>query len=688
LTALSDSVGTDDLFSPSDAVVARAAKLRAEIQRHDHAYYLENASLISDAEYDSLFRELKAIEVRFPELATADSPTRRVGGAPVQGFAPVRHVVPMLSIETETDSDDSAAFAFDSRVRSALGPEIDLPVEYVAELKFDGLAINLRYEHGVLVQAATRGDGEFGEDVTQNVRTINCIPLRLAGNPPSVLEVRGEVYMRRRDFERYNESQRALGKATLVNPRNGAAGSIRQLDPALAAQRPLSFYAYGLGETQGWIVPKMHSDVLDALAAFGLPVCEHRELVRGPEGLASFHSRIREARDKLEFDIDGVVYKVNSLALQQRLGFVAREPRWAIAHKFPAEEVLTVVEAIEFQVGRTGAITPVARLAPVFVGGVNVTNATLHNEAEIRRKDVRVSDTVIVRRAGDVIPEVVGVVIERRRSSSTEFAMLSNCPICGSAIERPEEEAIARCSGGLFCPAQRKEALLHFAGRRAMDIEGLGDKIVDQLVDNGLVKTPADLYKLGLLAMVNLERMAEKSATNILAAIEKSKTTTLARFIFALGIRNVGEATAKDLARHFGNLDALMAADIDRLQQVPDVGPVVAASIARFFAEPHNVEVIEQLRAAGVNWPEGEPSAVANSPIAGKTFVLTGTLPTLTRDEARDMIEALGGKVAGSVSKKTDYVVAGAEAGSKLDKAQALGVSILDETQFRELVKT
>jgi DNA ligase (NAD+) len=686
LTALSDRAGTDDLFTPSDAVVARAAWLRTEIQRHDHAYYRENTSLISDAEYDDLFRELKAIEAKFPELTTPDSPTHRVGGAPVQEFAPVRHVVPMLSIETETDCDDSAAFAFDNRVRSFLGPEFDLPIEYVAELKFDGLAINLRYEHGVLAQAATRGDGETGEDVTQNVRTIHCIPLHLVGNAPPLLEVRGEVYMSRPDFERYNEKQRALGLTPLVNPRNGAAGSIRQLDPVLAAQRPLSFYAYGLGETRDWNLPKTHSDVLDALAAFGLPVCEHRAVVREAEGLAAFHSRTRLARDKLPFDIDGVVYKVNSLALQQRLGFVSREPRWAIAHKFPAEEMLTLIEAIEFQVGRTGAITPVARLASIFVGGVNVTNATLHNEAEIRRKDIRVGDTVIVRRAGDVIPEVVGVILERRRSSRIEFAMLSNCPICSSAIERPEEEAIARCTGGLFCPAQRKEALLHFAGRRAMDIEGLGDKLVEQLVDNAIVKTPADLYKLGLLAMANLERMAEKSAANILAAIGKSRQTTLARFIFALGIRNVGEATAKDLARHFGNLDALIAADADCLQQVSDVGPVVATSIVRFFAEPHNVEVIEQLRAGGVHWPEGESVAVVNSPIAGKTFVLTGALPTLTRDEAKDMIEALGGKVAGSVSKKTDYVVAGAEAGSKLEKARDLGVSILDEMQFRELL--
>jgi len=673
-----------------------AERLRREIERHNHAYYVLDAPTIPDAEYDKLFRELQALEAAHPQLVSADSPTQRVGGKPLPGFDQVRHVVPMLSIRTETDTEPTGARAFDARVRRELGlTDADPVIDYAAELKFDGLAISLRYENGVLVQAATRGDGETGEDVTQNIRTVHRIPLHLEGGAPLVLEVRGEVFISRPDFERYNEKQRTLGRSTLVNPRNGAAGSIRQLDPAIAAERPLSFYAYGLGECRGWLLPATHGEVLDALAAFGLPVCEHRAVVRGADGLIAFHARIREARDALPFDIDGVVYKVNSLALQQRLGFVTREPRWAVAHKYPAEEALTTVEAIELQVGRTGAITPVARLAPVFVGGVTVTNATLHNEGEARRKDVRIGDTVVVRRAGDVIPEVVSVMLERRPTKDlfggeplhSAFALPKTCPVCGSAIERPEDEAIARCSGGLFCPAQRKAALLHFAGRRAMDIEGLGDKLVEQLVDNAIVKTPADLYKLGLLAMANLERMAEKSTTNILAAIEKSKTTTLARFIFALGIRNVGEATAKDLARHFGNLDTLMAADIDGLQQVSDVGPVVAASIARFFAEPHNIEVIEQLRATGVTWPEGAPSVVASSPIAGKTFVLTGTLPTLTRDEAKDMIEVLGGKVAGSVSKKTDYVVAGAEAGSKLDKAQALGVTILDESKFRELLE-
>lgn len=673
----------------------RIAALRREIEQHDHAYYVLDAPTIPDVEYDRLFRQLQALELEHPQLISADSPTQRVGGKPLPEFSSVRHGVPMLSIRTETDTEASGARAFDSRVRRELEVNVaDAAIEYAVELKFDGLAISLRYENGVLVRAATRGDGETGEDVTQNIRTVRRIPLHLKGNVPALLEVRGEVFISRPDFERYNARQRALGRTALVNPRNGAAGSIRQLDPAVAAERPLSFFAYGLGECQGWAMPATHSGVLDALAKFGLPVCEHRAVVFGAEGLIDFHAKVRAMRDGLSFDIDGVVYKVNSLSLQQRLGFVTREPRWAVAHKYPAEEALTTVEAIEVQVGRTGAITPVARLAPVFVGGVTVTNATLHNEAEARRKDVRIGDTVIVRRAGDVIPEVVSVVVEKRPGNDladggrmqAAFELPKNCPVCGSAIERPEDEAIARCTGGLFCPAQRKQALLHFASRRAMDIEGLGDKLVEQLVDNAIIKTPADLYKMGLLAIVNLERMAEKSAANILAAIEKSKTTTLARFIFALGIRNVGEATAKDLARHFGSLDGLISADSDRLQQVPDVGPIVASSVVRFFAEPHNIEVIEQLRAAGVNWPEGAPMESVSSPIAGKTFVLTGALPTLTRDEAKEMIEALGGKVAGSVSKKTDYVVAGAEAGSKLEKAQGLGVAILDEKQFRELL--
>ena len=669
---------------------ACAAALRAEIARHDHAYYVLDAPTIPDAEYDRLFRELQALEAAHPALRTPDSPTVRVGGKPLAQFPPVRHRVPMLSIRTETDTEASGAFSFDARVRSALKLEdADPPVEYAAELKFDGLAISLRYEQGLLVQAATRGDGETGEDVTSNVRTMKAVPLRLRGEAPPVLEVRGEVYMRRADFERLNARQAEAGEKTFVNPRNAAAGSIRQLDPAIAARRPLSFYAYGLGDVEGWQVPDTHAGVLDAIADFGLPVCAHRAVVQGAQGLADFHARIAGLRDSLPFDIDGVVYKVNARALQQQLGFVTREPRWAVAHKYPAQEAVTLLRDIEVQVGRTGALTPVARLEPVFVGGVTVTNATLHNQDEIDRKDVRIGDWVIVRRAGDVIPEVVAPVVERRTTELPRFVLLERfpvCPVCGSHVVRGEDEAVARCTGGLFCPAQRKQALLHFAGRRAMDIEGLGDKLVDQLVDAAIVKTPVDLYRLGVLALANLERMGEKSAQNLLAAIEKSRATTLARFIFALGIRNVGEATARDLARHFGKLDALMAADLDALQRVPDVGPIVANAVAAFFAEPHNREVIEQLRAAGLHWEEGEPAAAAAGALAGKTFVLTGTLPTLTRDEAKALIKARGGKVAGSVSKKTHYVVAGAEAGSKLDKAQALGVAILEEDGLLRLL--
>ena len=669
---------------------ACAAALRAEIARHDHAYYVLDAPTIPDAEYDRLFRELQALEAAHPALRTPDSPTVRVAGKPLAQFPPVRHRVPMLSIRTETDTEASGAFSFDARVRSALKLEdADPPVEYAAELKFDGLAISLRYEQGLLVQAATRGDGETGEDVTSNVRTMKAVPLRLRGEAPPVLEVRGEVYMRRVDFERLNARQAEAGEKTFVNPRNAAAGSIRQLDPAIAARRPLSFYAYGLGDVEGWQVPDTHAGVLDAIADFGLPVCAHRAVVQGAQGLADFHARIAGLRDSLPFDIDGVVYKVNARALQQQLGFVTREPRWAVAHKYPAQEAVTLLRDIEVQVGRTGALTPVARLEPVFVGGVTVTNATLHNQDEIDRKDVRIGDWVIVRRAGDVIPEVVAPVVERRTAELPRFVLLERfpvCPVCGSHVVRGEDEAVARCTGGLFCPAQRKQALLHFAGRRAMDIEGLGDKLVDQLVDAAIVKTPVDLYRLGVLALANLERMGEKSAQNLLAAIEKSRATTLARFIFALGIRNVGEATARDLARHFGKLDALMAADLDALQRVPDVGPIVANAIAAFFAEPHNREVIEQLRAAGLHWEEGEPAAAAAGALAGKTFVLTGTLPTLTRDEAKALIDARGGKVAGSVSKKTHYVVAGAEAGSKLDKAQALGVAILEEDGLLRLL--
>ncbi|MFO7543684.1 MAG: NAD-dependent DNA ligase LigA [Thiobacillus sp.] len=677
----------------SSDVLARVTALRRDIEHHNHAYYVLDQPTIPDAEYDRLFRELQALEAHHPELVVPDSPTQRVGGKPLDGFVPVRHAVPMLSIRTETDTEASGAQAFDARVRRELGrDESDPPIEYAAELKFDGLAISLRYEDGVLVKAATRGDGETGEDVTQNIRTVHAIPLRLkTESPPAVLEVRGEVFMRRKDFERYNAKQREAGKPALVNPRNGAAGSIRQLDPAMAAQRPLSFFAYGLGEVQGWReAPDTHSKTLDALAGLGVPVCGERIIGKGAAALIAFHDDIAARRDSLPFDIDGVVYKVNRFDLQRELGFLTREPRWAVAHKYPAQEQLTTVLGIDVQVGRTGALTPVARLAPVFVGGVTVTNATLHNQDEIDRKDVRVGDTVIVRRAGDVIPEVVAAVIDRRpEPPPARFNILEaypTCPECGSHVVRLEGEAAARCTGGLVCPAQRKQALLHFAGRRAMDIEGLGDKLVEQLVERGLVHTPANVYGLNLETLAGLDRMAEKSAANLLAAIESSKATTLARFVFALGIRNVGETTAKDLAKHFGSLDRLIAASEDDLLGVRDVGPIVAQSILQFFSEPHNLDVVNAMRASGVKWPESEGLSHAAGTLAGKTLVLTGTLPSLTRDAAKDMIESAGGKVAGSVSKKTDYVVAGEEAGSKLAKAQTLGVTILDEAALRALL--
>ncbi len=679
-------------------ITRRVHKLREQIRFHDHRYYVMDAPDIPDAEYDKLFRELQALEAQHPDLVTPDSPTQRVGGNVLDGFAPVRHAVSMLSIRTETDISDGGAIAFDARVRKELGlKDSDAPVEYACELKFDGLAINLRYERGVLVQAATRGDGETGEDVTQNVRhAIHQIPLSFEGSYPSVVEVRGEVYMTRPDFERYNERQREHGLPTLVNPRNGAAGSIRQLDPALAARRPLSFFAYGLGEVQGDWKPETHKEILDQLDAWGFPVNGERRLNYGAQGLVEFHRDIAAKRDQLPFDIDGVVYKVNSLALQAQLGFVSREPRWAVAHKFPAEEQITVVRDIDIQVGRTGKLTPVAKLEPVFVGGTTVSNATLHNEDETRRKDVRIGDTVIVRRAGDVIPEVVGVVPdpsmppgERKEEDRFDLFKLlhGHCPVCGSAIVREEGEANWRCTGGLFCPAQRKQALLHFAGRRALDIEGLGDKLVEQLVDQQLVHTPADIYKLDLATLANLDRMGEKSAQNLLAAIAHSRQTTLARFIYALGIRNVGEATAKDLARHFGKLQNLLRADEDQLQQVADVGPVVAQSIVAFFSEQHNVDVIQALLDSGVAPKESEGDPEQYLPLAGKTFVLTGTLG-IARDEAKEKLEVLGAKVAGSVSKKTDYVVAGAEAGSKLDKARELGVAVLDEQQFLALLES
>jgi DNA ligase (NAD+) len=678
---------------PESAPAKRASKLRAQLQRYAHDYYVLDDPKIPDAEYDKLFQELQAIEAEHPELLTADSPTQRVIGKVLPGFTPVRHTVAMLSIRTETDTEATGAVAFDARVRRELElPDTAPPIEYASELKFDGLAINLRYEAGVLVQAATRGDGEKGEDVTQNIRTIPSIPLRLAGVTAPVIEIRGEVYMRRDQFEALNERQRELiakgakNEKTFVNPRNAAAGAVRQLDPEIARKRPLSFFAYGLGDVQGWDVPPTHSALLDALAKMDIPVSSDRRVVLGAEGLVAFHRHAGALRDSLPFDIDGVVYKVNSRALQQRLGFVSREPRWAVAHKYPAQEQITVVRDIDIQVGRTGKLTPVAKLEPVFVGGTTVSNATLHNEDETRRKDVRVGDTVIVRRAGDVIPEVVGIVLEKRPAKVGEPFDLykklgGKCPICGSAITREEGEVDWRCSGGLFCPAQRKQAILHFAQRRALDIEGLGDKLVDQLVDGGTIKVLPDLYELGLDSLIALDRMGEKSAVNLLAGLESSKRTTLSRFLYGLGIRHVGETTAKDLAKHFGGIDRVMDATPEQLLEVADVGPIVALAIRTFFDQPHNREVVEQLRAAGVSWDENDGTAadVSPKPLAGKTFVLTGALPTLSRDDAKDRIEAAGGKVSGSVSKKTTYVVAGDEAGSKLDKAKELGIELLDE---------
>ncbi len=686
-------MSTPDLFDAAAPRpdTAKAEALRTLLHHHAHRYYTLDAPEIPDAEYDRLFRELQALEAAHPALQMPDSPTQRVGGRVLDAFASVRHALPMLSIRTETDTEASGALAFDARVRRELGlAESDPPVEYVAELKFDGLAMSLRYENGILVQAATRGDGEVGEDVTQNVRTIGQIPLRLPPEAPPLMEVRGEVYMRRDDFESLNARQREKGEKTFVNPRNAAAGAVRQLAPAIAAQRPLSFFAYGLGDItppeQGGPAFETHFELLQTLKSWGLPVVSFVERSLGASELIAYHQRIGALRDTLPFDIDGVVYKVNSLALQRQLGFVTREPRWAVAHKYPAQEELTTVLGIDVQVGRTGKLTPVAKLAPVFVGNVTVTNATLHNEDEARRKDVRVGDTVIVRRAGDVIPEVVAVLPDRRPPGTQVFTMPATCPICGSAAVREEGEVDTRCTGGLFCSAQRKQAILHYAQRRAVEVEGLGDKLVDQLVDAGVVNTLPDLYRLGLTALASLERMAEKSGQNIIAALEKSKQTTLPRFLFGLGIRHVGEATAKALARHFGTLDAVMDASVEQLLEVADVGPIVAQSLRTFFDQPHNREVVEQLRACGVTWEEGAPAARTIRPLAGKTFVLTGTLPTLSRDQAKDLLEAAGAKVAGSVSKKTDYVVAGAEAGSKLDKAHALGVAVLDEPGLMALL--
>ncbi|MGZ9076285.1 MAG: NAD-dependent DNA ligase LigA, partial [Burkholderiaceae bacterium] len=607
-------------------------RLREKIAQADHDYYLLDQPTLPDAEYDRLMRELQALEAEYPELVSADSPTQRVGGAPSREFREVRHAAPMLSLNNAFDEADVTAF--DTRAGDGLrraGRAVD-NVEYACELKFDGLAVNLRYEHGELVLGATRGDGAVGEDVTANIRTIRAIPLHLAKSAPAVIEVRGEVMMFKREFERLNERQRAKEQREYANPRNAAAGALRQLDPRVTAERSLRFFAYGLGELHGAAEPATHSALLDWLLTLGVPVARERAVVDGIAGCLRFYQSIGERRAALPYEIDGVVYRVNSRADQQQLGYVSRAPRFAIAHKFPAQEAITQVLGIEIQVGRTGALTPVARLAPIFVGGVTVTNATLHNEDEIRRKDIRIGDTVIVRRAGDVIPELVAIVPDRRPRDTKGFKMPVRCPVCASQVYREEGEAVARCTGGLVCGAQRKQALLHFASRRALDVEGLGDKIVDQLVDAGLVHAPADLFKLHVDTIAGLERMADKSAANLVAALARARNTTLERFIYALGIRHVGESTARDLARYFGRLEPIISASEEELLQVPDVGPVVAASIARFFAETHNREGIDQLRAAGVHWADAAPMRRAAGPLAGKTFVITGTLPTLKRD--------------------------------------------------------
>jgi DNA ligase (NAD+) len=661
----------------------RVEALRRELAHHNHLYHVKDAPEISDAQYDALFRELEAIEQSHPDWVTADSPTQRVGASPLTELAAVTHRLPMLSLSNAFS--EAEVQGFDRRVREGLDAEV---VEYSCEPKFDGLAVTLAYEDGRFVQGATRGDGYTGEDVSANLRTVRAVPLRLAAaKPPSLLEVRGEVLMLKRAFAELNARQQERGEKTFVNARNAAAGSLRQLDPKLTAARPLTFFAYGIGAVDGWALPDTHSALLEYLESQRFRVAPERDVVRGLDGLLKYYRDVGEKRARLPYDIDGVVYKVNLLRQQTTLGFVSRAPRFALAHKYPAEEATTVVEGIEVQVGRTGALTPVARLKPVFVGGVTVTNATLHNEDEVHRKDVRIGDTVVVRRAGDVIPEVVRVLPQQRPKGAVAFHMPAHCPICRSDVYREEGEAVHRCVGGLVCPAQRKQALLHFASRRAMDIDGLGERIVDQLVEKDRVHTPADLYRLDIDDLAALERMGEKSAANLRAAIDRSRRTTLMRLVYALGIRHVGEATARDLADHFGRLDAIMAADDETLTAVSEVGPVIAASIARFFSEDHNRQVVAALRQAGVTWAEGTPKAApAAGPAAGKTFVLTGTLPNLSRDAARALILGGGGKVSGSVSAKTDYLVAGADPGSKLDKAQSLGVAIIDAAGLAALL--
>jgi DNA ligase (NAD+) len=673
-------------MSAPAAMTKRVASLRAQIRHHNHQYHVLDEPEIPDVEYDRLMRELQALETEYPDLVTTDSPTQRVGAEPVRSFGTIKHHLPMLSLDNAFSEDELRDFH--RRVTDRLEVDISTDLSYSAEPKLDGAAVSLLYEDGKLVRGATRGDGTSGEDITHNVRTIEGVPLRLIGKDyPATLEVRGEVFMPRAGFNAFNANAIKNGEKTFVNPRNAAAGSLRQLDPRLTAGRPLDIYIYSVGQVAGGTIPDRHSDILDQVQVWGFKVCPERRVVEGIDGCLAFYNDIGRRRDSLAYDIDGVVYKVNRLDYQTKLGFVSRAPRWAIAHKFPAEEELTVVRDIEFQVGRTGAVTPVARLEPVFVGGVTVSNATLHNMDELHRKDVRVGDTVIVRRAGDVIPEVVKVVLDRRPKRTRIVQAPIECPVCGSAVAREEDEAVARCTGGLYCAAQRAEALKHFVSRRALDIEGLGSKLIEQLVAADRIKTPADLFGLNREELIEMERMGEKSADKLLKSIEMSKQTTLSRFLYALGIREVGEATASSLASHYGKLGAVMSADEETLQEVPDVGPVVASRIQAFFAESHNQDVIKRLIDSGVAWQESEPQLKKEEGrLSGKTFVLTGTLSGMSRNDAKDRIHAAGGKITGTVSKKTDFVVAGDKAGSKLTKAQKLGISILNEVQLEILL--
>jgi len=670
----------------SDAVRERIESLRDQIRHHNYRYHALDDPEIPDIEYDRLLRELQALEAKHPELIRPDSPTQRVGDAPVSAFGTVQHELPMLSLGNAFSEDELQEFH--RRVLDKLELDEKAELNYAAEPKLDGAAVSLLYENGALIRGATRGDGTTGEDITHNVRTIEAIPLRLLGRGyPERLEVRGEVFMPKAGFDEYNDKARAAGEKTFVNPRNAAAGSLRQLDPKLTAERPLDMYAYSVGVASGGTLPTRHSEIIDQLQEWGIKVCPERRVVTGVDGCFEFYRNIGERRDTLSYEIDGVVYKVDSLEMQAELGFVSRAPRWAIAHKFPAQEELTEVEAVEFQVGRTGAVTPVARLRPVFVGGVTVSNATLHNIDELHRKDVRVGDTVIVRRAGDVIPEVASVILDRRPSGTRRVQLPKKCPVCRSHVEREEGETVARCTGGLFCAAQRAEALKHFVSRRALDIEGFGSKLVEQLVANDRLQTPADIFQLSAKELSELDRMGEKSADNLTASIQASKSTTLSRFLFALGIREVGEATAASVAAHFGKLKNVISATDEELQGVADVGPVVASRVRSFFNEQHNLDVIDRLQEYGVEWPESEPVETAEEgALSGKTFVITGTLPTLTRDEAKEMIQLAGGKVTGSVSAKTDFLVAGEKAGSKLSKAEKLEVPVLDEAALGKLI--